>query len=221
MKESKIRKNVLDIFVAYVNERYFARKDLEDLCEKYKIPYGEMFEGYFKPNNLEAREAYTRYKTADDQVKAIREVLRLFYSHREIYMFEEAAHKEASDSYDFAMMKRRNVFDGSRMPDFDEDSCDEDDALDETEEECHEGQNSSDIDKVLDKIINSKKPPEDDVYTIPSNGSPVTYYKKCDGKTTLYENMEKTAIEAREPTAGDYDSQAEAEAGVSDESVDN
>ena len=45
-----------------------------------------------------------------------------------------------------------------------------------------------------------------------------TYYKKCDGRATLYEKMAKAAVEACEPTAEDYDSQANAEAGISDES---
>lgn len=43
-------------------------------------------------------------------------------------------------------------------------------------------------------------------------------YKKCDDKATLYEKMVKAAVEADEPTSEDYDSQANAEAGISDDS---
>lgn len=59
----------------------------------------------------------------------------------------------------------------------------------------------TDLDKTADK--NS---PEDKLSTC---------YKKCDDKSTLYEKMAKTVVEACEPTAEDYDSQAKAEAGVS------
>ncbi len=59
----------------------------------------------------------------------------------------------------------------------------------------------TDLNKMADK-----KPPEDKLSTC---------YKKCDDKATLYEKMVKTAVEACEPTAEDYDSQAKAEAGVS------
>lgn len=59
----------------------------------------------------------------------------------------------------------------------------------------------TDLDKTADK-----NPPEDKLSTC---------YKKCDDKATLYEKMAKTVVEACEPTAEDYDSQAKAEADVS------
>lgn len=59
----------------------------------------------------------------------------------------------------------------------------------------------TDLDKTADK-----NPSEDKLSTC---------YKKCDDKATLYEKMAKTVVEACEPTAEDYDSQAKAEADVS------
>lgn len=59
----------------------------------------------------------------------------------------------------------------------------------------------TDLDKTTDKNLSEDKLS--------------TCYKKCDDKATLYEKMEKTILEACEPTAEDYDSQAKAEAGVS------
>lgn len=49
----------------------------------------------------------------------------------------------------------------------------------------------------------------------PSEDKLSTFYKKCDDKATLYDKISKTVVEACEPTAEDYDSQAKAEAGVS------
>lgn len=58
----------------------------------------------------------------------------------------------------------------------------------------------TDLDKTTDK-----NPPEDKLSTC---------YKKCDDKATLYDKISKTVVEACEPTAEDYDSQAKAEAGI-------
>ena len=59
----------------------------------------------------------------------------------------------------------------------------------------------TDLDKTADK-----NPSEDKLSTC---------YKKCDDKATLYDKISKTVVEACEPTAEDYDSQAKAEAGIS------
>ena len=59
----------------------------------------------------------------------------------------------------------------------------------------------TDLDKTADK-----NPSEDKLSTC---------YKKFDDKATLYDKISKTVVEACEPTAEDYDSQAKAEAGIS------
>lgn len=59
----------------------------------------------------------------------------------------------------------------------------------------------TDLNKTADK-----NPPEDKLSTC---------YKKCDDKAAIYEKMAKTVVEACEPTAEDYDSQAKAEEDVS------
>lgn len=227
MKESKIRKSILNIFTSYVHEQVFAECELHDYCAKWNLCYEDVSTGKYRVRNLEGEHAFYRFRTANDQVAAMREVLKIFYTRTEIWMLYGAARHSAEDSRDVLLMQKAYAkipdFNPSKVPYYDpeHDTCDEDDGLGVDEDEYAENEkrmkefaDNFNMTKPDDADVN-KKPPEDGVYTIPKDKLS-TYYKKCDDKATLYENMVKAAIEADEPTAEDYDSQAKAEAGISD-----
>lgn len=145
MKEIKIRESIIDIFTSYVYEQVFSEYELKEYCVKWNLRYEEVSTDKYRVRNLEGEQVLYRFKSANDKVAALREVLKIFYNKTEIEMLYEAA---------------RHVAEGKLR----------------------------------------------------------TCYKKCDDKAALYEKMVKAAVEADEPTVEDYDSQANAEAGISDES---
>ena len=123
------------------------------------------------------------------KVEGLKELLRKYYTKYEIGLFTDAAiYRYEVDSKIIAITASQAYND----PD--------DSTEDDTDDQCDE------------------EPEEDSTVIDAAKNKLRACYKKCDDKATLYEKMAKAAVEADEPTAEDYDSQANAEAGISDES---
>lgn len=123
------------------------------------------------------------------KVEGLKELLRKYYTKYEIGLFTDAA------IYRYEVDRSIMAITSSQAYNELDDA-----AEDDIDDQCDE------------------EPEEDSTVVETSDGKLRNCYKKCDDKATLYEKMVKAAVEADEPTAEDYDSQANAEAGISDES---
>ena len=116
------------------------------------------------------------------KVEGLKELLRKYYTKYEIGLFTDAA------IYRYEVDSRIIAITASQA--YNElDDATEDDIDDQCDEE----------------------PEEDSTAVDAAEGKLRACYKKCDDKATLYEKIVKAAVEADEPTAEDYDSQANAE----------
>ena len=95
MKEIKIRKSIIDIFTSYVHEQVLAEYELKEYCVKWNLRYEEVSTGKYRVRNLEGEQTLYRFKSANDKVAALREVLKIFYNKTEIEMLYEAARNAA------------------------------------------------------------------------------------------------------------------------------
>lgn len=189
MKEKKIRNKVLGIFNACCVEKTIAYTEFSNYCESRLIFTGDVSKDPMTFNDPELFKLYKRYALAKAQYDSLRDVMAIFYSRTEIAAFYDACKANTKET-----LELESTVKGLKSL-------------------CKRLYNSDDKSETTDS---DDSDPET---TDPADDGLSVYYKKCDDKATLYEKMTKSAIEAVEPTTEDCDSQAKAEAGITDEQM--